>query len=583
MQGGVRYRTWCKHEETTAVILNSDGKLLRTVPLVAEGQGYFSGVDPDGKVGDLYQYRFGDSQPWPDPASRYQPFGVHGPAMVIDPRSFAWTDAGWTRPALRDLVIYELHVGTFSPGGTFRSAIERLPDLAALGITAMELMPVHDCPGERNWGYDGVMLYAPARAYGTPDDLRALVDAAHSRGIAVILDVVYNHLGPDGNYTGVYHDRYYADPREETPWGAGLNYSAAAVRAFFTQNPAYWRDEFHIDGFRLDATHAIIDCSERHILAELTDEIHAAGAFAVAEDDRRLCSLLRPAVFNGLGFDGCWADDFHHVVHVGLTGEREGYYQKFAGSAEELASVLRRSWFAPEGNNPDDGPDLEPEKFVFCISNHDQVGNRAFGERLGHLVEPASYRAASALLCLALQTPLLFMGQEWNASTAFQFFTDHNEELGAAITRGRRLEFQPFAAFADPGIREKIPDPQARQTFENSKLRWEERTAPGHSGTLALYQACLALRRRLPLHNGMPEVVSDESGTITVRYGEEGKRGVVVVTNLLAKPGTSLPIPRSDMGSWRLALSTNEERFGGNGETDFSGPSTAVFEFVPMV
>jgi malto-oligosyltrehalose trehalohydrolase len=580
---GVWYRTWCKHSRAEVVILDHAGEELRRVRLQPEPGGYFSGLEEAGSGGDLYKYCFDGRALWPDPASAYQPAGVHGPSMVVDAAAFSWTDQGWVAPALADLVIYEVHLGTFTQQGTFRAAIEHLPHLASLGITAIELMPIADFPGNRNWGYDGVMLSAPARIYGSPDDLRALVDAAHAYGMAVILDVVYNHFGPDGNYTGVYHDGYYAEPREETPWGAALDYSAEPVRAFFVENPGYWRKEFHIDGFRLDATHAIADRSRRHILAELTDAIHAAGAFAIAEDDRRLCSLLRPVASDGLGFDGCWADDFHHVVHVGLTREQEGYYQKFEGDAEELARVLRRGWFPATGEEPNAGRNLEPEKFVFCISNHDQVGNRAFGQRLGHLVGAAEYRAASALLCLAPQTPLLFMGQEWNASTPFQFFTDHNRELGAEITRGRRFEFRHFAAFADEKFRESIPDPQARETFENSRLRWEECMAPAHASMLALYRDCLRLRRSLGDLKGSPEITVDETGNIVIRYGREGDRGLAVVTNLLASSPAPLSLPKSEAGEWHLILSSNDSRFVGSSEQDGSGPTTAMFEFLPNV
>src|SRR4051812_17995969 len=384
--GGVRYRVWCKHSEVNVVILNQDGTIVRSVPLTPEGAGYFCGIDQAGAAGDLYQYRFGQSQPWPDPASRYQPFGVHGPSMVIDPQTFTWTDCEWTSPALSDLVIYEVHVGTFTEKGTFRSAMARLPDLASLGITAIELMPIADFPGDRNWGYDGVMLYAPARAYGTPDDLRALVDAAHGHGIAVILDVVYNHLGPDGNYLAVYDDGYYAQPRRETAWGAALDYEAPAVRTFFIENALYWMRDFRIDGFRLDATHAIVDNSAPHLLAEIAEAVQTEGGFVIAEDERNEAAVVDPRNSGGWGFNGVWADDFHHVVRTLLTGEKEGYYGNFEGGGKELAQTIRHGWLyrgqaqvtsgKPRGSDPSRAA---PEQFVYCISNHDQVGNRAFG------------------------------------------------------------------------------------------------------------------------------------------------------------------------------------------------------------
>ncbi|MBA2269921.1 MAG: malto-oligosyltrehalose trehalohydrolase, partial [Chthoniobacterales bacterium] len=433
---GVRYRTWCEHDRVDVLLVDATGAVLRTLPLEPEGDGYFSGIDQEGRAGDLYRYRLSDTGDWPDPASRAQPFGVHGPSSVVDPSAFRWGDASWKAPAYRDLVIYELHVGTFTGAGTFRATIEKLEYLVALGVNAIEIMPVADFPGDRNWGYDGVSLYAPSRAYGEPDDFRALVDAAHAGGLAVILDVVYNHLGPDGNYLGCYHSGYF-NSEHETPWGVGLNHEQAAVRDFFSENALYWMREFHIDGFRLDATHAIVDDSPQHILAEIAERVHARGGFVIAEDDRNDPNLLRASNAGGLGFDGCWSDDFHHTVRVMLTKQREGYYANFEGTSRELADTLAHGWHfrgqpRPTSGKPRGGEsiDLQPEQFVYCISNHDQVGNRAFGERLGHVVEPAAYRAASGLLCLVPYTPMLFMGQEWAASTPFQFFTEHNAELG---------------------------------------------------------------------------------------------------------------------------------------------------------
>ncbi len=502
--GGVRYRTWCKHREASVRIVDRAGQVLRELALQAEGECYFSVLDAQGVAGDFYQYSFGGSQGWPDPTSRWQPEGVHGPSMVIDPAAYRWETTDWSAPAMAELVIYEVHVGTFTPAGTFRSAIERLDHLVRLGVTAVELMPVADFPGERNWGYDGVMLYAPARAYGSPDDLRALVDAAHARGLAVILDVVYNHLGPDGNYTGVYHHDY-VNPERHTPWGAALNYGAAPTRAFFVENAVYWRREFRIDGFRLDATHAIADQSPTHLLAEIADRVHSLGGFVIAEDERNDPRLLRPVGEGGFGMDGVWADDFHHILRVMLTGQRDGYFADFSGTAEELADTLKHGWLyrgqerlSAGGQRGGDTDGLARPQFVYCISNHDQVGNRAFGERLEHTISAAAYRAASALLCLVPETPLLFMGQEWSASTPFQFFTDHNPELGRLVTQGRRQEFRKFEAFRDPKMRATIPDPQARSTFDNSKLRWAEVDAPGHAGVLCLYRECLALRRTHP-------------------------------------------------------------------------------------
>jgi maltooligosyltrehalose trehalohydrolase len=593
VKGGVSYRTWCKHTEVEALILDEEGEIIRRVALKAEGDGYFSGTDEAGAPGDLYQYRFGDSQPWPDPASCYQPRGVHGPSMVIDPAAFQWKDKRWLAPAYSDLVIYELHVGAFTAAGTFRSAMERLPHLAALGITAIELMPIADFPGERNWGYDGVMLYAPARSYGSPDDLRALADAAHAHGIALILDLVYNHLGPDGNYLGVFHDGYYSHPRRETPWGAALDYSAAPVRALFVENALYWRREFHVDGFRLDATHTIIDPSPRHILAEIADAIQASGGFIIAEDERNEPAVLKPRELGGWGFDGVWADDFHHVVRVQMTNEREGYYANFQGNSTELAETLAHGWLfrgqiesatgEPRGGDP---AGLGAPQFIYCISNHDQVGNRAFGERLSHVTSAATYRAASALLCLVPQTPMLFMGQEWGTSAPFQFFTDHNTELGNAITEGRRREFRSFSAFRDPKLLETIPDPQAPQTFLNSKLRWEEMHEPKHAGLLLLYWEFLELRRTHPVFRGSDRenraVLDLGEGMVAILYGRPGQFRLAVIVDLVGKHTMpSMDDERLAPGGgrdWVALLSSNEARFGGDGEAPFNSPTTMVFE-----
>ncbi|MEO5720335.1 MAG: malto-oligosyltrehalose trehalohydrolase [Chthoniobacterales bacterium] len=590
---GVRYRTWCKHDRAAVSIVDPAGEILRAIALEADGDGYFSAVDPEGRAGDLYQYRFGDSQGWPDPASRWQPAGVHGPSMVIDASTYRWSDAAWRPPPVSQLVIYELHVGTFTPAGTFRSAIERLDHVVNLGANAIELMPVVDFPGDRNWGYDGVMLYAPARVYGHPDDLRALVEAAHARGLAVILDVVYNHFGPDGNYTSVYHGDY-SNPNEQTPWGAALNYSAPAVRAFFLENAPYWRREFHLDGFRLDATHEIADRSSPHLLAEIAQAVHSLGGFVIAEDERNEPQLLRQVADGGFGLDGVWADDFHHVLHVMLTGEREGYYANYEGTMDELAQTLTHGWLfrgqtEPSSGRPrgGDSAGLTPPQFIYCISNHDQVGNRAHGERLGHLVSPAAYRAASALLCLVPQTPLIFQGQEWNASTPFQFFTQHNPELGRLVSEGRRHEFQKFAAFREAATREKIPDPQAQETFQNSKLRWEENTDPAHAAILLLYQEFLALRRSHVAWRAdraaRPPALEIAPGILAFRLGHHGHE-CLVVSDLCgghAKPRLEdAALAPSGGRAWRVLLSSNDDRFGGEDAPPFQVPTTLVLEAV---
>jgi maltooligosyltrehalose trehalohydrolase len=494
-------------------------------------------------------------------------------------------------PPQRDLVIYELHIGTFTPAGTFRGAIERLHHVAALGATAIEIMPVADFPGQRNWGYDGVMLYAPARVYGTPNDFRALVNAAHACGLAVILDVVYNHLGPDGNYLGAFSDAY-RDHSHHTPWGAAYDLQRPAVRDLFIANPVYWMREFHIDGFRLDATHQIQDRSEKHLLADIADAVHGRGGFVMAEDDRNSPELIRSLRDGGLGLDGIWADDFHHVVRVTLTGEQDSYYADYRGTAHELCETLSHGWFyrgqprltsdKPRGGDPSG---LPVEKFIYCISNHDQVGNRACGERLPTIISPAAYRAASALLCLCPYTPLFFMGQEWSASSPFLFFTDHKEELGRKITFGRREEFRHFAAFRSPESLKSIPDPQCEETFLHSKLPWDELSLCEHAQTLALYTEVLRLRKAIFGSLGRSRdsfkvaMVSDKA--VAIRYGTSGDEAWAVVVSLtggglpdLEKELLQLPPGRS----WKIVFSSEEERFGGTGHDSFAEPFTVLLQ-----
>ncbi len=548
---GVQYRVWAPGKHTVEAV-RPDGSVFLT--LKPEKDGFFEGVDPRGQAGDLYKYRLGGQEGFPDPASRFQPEGVHGPSMVVDPAQFAWRHEAERRPpVLAEMVIYELHIGTFTPAGTFSAAIEKLPDLVALGVTTIELMPLADFPGRWNWGYDGVALYAPSRAYGTPDDLRALVDAAHGAGLSVLLDAVYNHLGPDGNYFSAYTPSYF-NPAHKTPWGDALNFDGPAsgpVREFFLGNAIYWLDEFHFDGFRLDATHAIMDDSPRHILSEIAEAVHARGGVVFAEDERNEARLATPEAAGGVGLDGVWADDFHHSIRVALSGEREAYLRDFTGSIDEVRDILENGWHyrgqpSPNHGKPRGTPciQLPPQAFCYCISNHDQVGNRAFGERLSVSCTSAAYRAASALLCLVPYTPLLFQGQEWAASTPFLYFTDHHAELGRLVTEGRRREFKGFAAFGDEASIKRIPDPQAETTFEASKLRWAEASAPPHQGVRALYREALRLRRTEPAlrahARGQWHVLDFGAGKLALRYhAVASAEKILVLCSLADRPSTA--------------------------------------------
>jgi maltooligosyltrehalose trehalohydrolase len=570
-------------------------------------EGCFTAVLADASPGDLYAYVLDGEGPFPDPASRFQPQGVHGPSEIIDPSSFVWSDDRWTGVSIEDAVVYELHVGTFTKAGTLAAASERLPYLADLGVTVVELMPLADFPGSRNWGYDGSSLFAPSHNYGRPDDLRRFVDRAHRLGLAVVLDVVYNHFGPDGAYASVFSPFYFS-ARHRSPWGAAVNLDgegADHVREFFIENALHWIHEYHFDGLRLDATHGLIDDSPRHFVAELAARVRASlserRALLIAEDDRNLAALVRPLREDGWGLDGVWADDFHHQIRRLAAGDRDGYYEDFTGTTVDLATTIREGWFyrgqfsvhqgKPRGTAPTGVP---PCRMVVCIQNHDQVGNRPFGRRLHHQIEPALYRALTALLLFTPHTPLLFMGQEWAASSPFLFFTDHNPELGRLVTEGRRAEFSRFEAFANCETRLLIPDPQALSTFERSRLAWDELTQPQHSAVLELYRALLRLRRsEIALKCDPVEACAlDDASIVLVRRGQHEAWLLAMNTN--AKRHLDLTRWRSAAPHerWHLALSTEDPRFREDGNTpdavaldngerltiSFTGPAAAILK-----
>jgi maltooligosyltrehalose trehalohydrolase len=579
---GVRFRVWAPDHQTVDVVWQTATGGTAEQPLEWHDDGTFGAWIAGLGGGTRYWYRVSD-QLLPDPASRYQPEGVHGPSEVIDPRSFQWTDEHWTGLRRADLVIYELHVGTFSEEGTFRGVERHLDHLTRLGVTAIELMPLAEFAGTRNWGYDGVDLFAPSHNYGTPDDLRHLVDAAHRAGIGVIIDVVYNHLGPDGAYLSAFSP-YYFTSRHKTPWGEALNLDgpySEHVRRFFIENALHWIDEYHMDGLRLDATHALRDDSPRPFLAELSETIRATGrrVVLIAEDERNLASLALPVDRGGCGLDAIWADDFHHQARRLVAGDAESYFAAFSGSADDLATTIERGWFysgqvspltaAPRGTDP---AVLAPDQFVFCIQNHDQVGNRALGDRLHHGVEAAAYRALSALFLSLPETPLLFMGQEWAASSPFLYFTDHHAELGRAITEGRRNEFGEFMAFSAPEAREAIPDPQAEATFTASRLRWHEVGQDEHQRMLRLYAALLGLRRTSPAlrrvdRESMRVAALDEATVAVWRFGRSAPP--LLMIGRLAGSGTVVcpadPAHGRVAPRWRALLTTEDPAFAADG------------------
>lgn len=574
--GGTHFRVWAPDAGRVELLIEAGGG--RPAPMAPSGDGWFELTHPAAGPGTRYRFLVNGAGPFPDPASRFQPLGVHGPSQVVDPAAFKWTDAAWTGVPLERLVLYELHVGTFTPEGTFLAAAARLPELAALGITAIELMPLADFPGARNWGYDGVAPFAPARCYGQPDDLRTLVNEAHRLGLAVHLDVVYNHLGPDGAYQGSFSGQYYS-VTHRTPWGAAINFDGPGsrpVRDYVIANAVAWITEYHLDGLRLDATHAIHDESPRHILTELAGAVHQAArtagreALVIAEEVRNLAHMVRPPAEGGCGLDAAWSDDFHHQLRRKLTGDADGYFADFSGTAADIAVTAQRGWFyagqyaeyfgGPRGTDPAGVP---ASRFVFFLQNHDQVGNRAMGDRLHHVITPAAYRAASTLLLLLPQTPLLFMGQEWAAGSPFLYFTDHNQELGAAVRDGRRAEFARFAAFRDPVARDRIPDPQAAATFSASRLDWSERDREPHRSTLLLYRHLLRLRSTEPaLRAGDCEVADLSDDVLLVRRETPDGAALLAIVCLDGSGRVDLeghPAARLGPGQhWRVLLSTAE-------------------------
>jgi maltooligosyltrehalose trehalohydrolase len=506
---GVRFRLWAPAAQSAAVAIDADemgtthGNAGEPFAMHRVAEGWFELVVSSARAGSRYRYVVDGAPAVPDPASRFQPLGVHGPSEVIDPAAFAWSAAPYERPAPTAFVFYELHVGAFTPQGTFRAAIERLDALRDLGVTAIELMPVAQGPGERGWGYDGAYPFAPSCTYGRPDDMKTFVDAAHARGIAVFLDVVYNHFGPEGNYLGQYAPQFFT-ARHTTPWGSSIDFSVRPVREFFIHNALYWAHEFAIDGLRLDAVHAIFDDTQPGFLVELAERFAAGGnavaggrACAVLENDENRVSLLRY-------YDAQWDDDVHHALHVLLTGECDGYYADYCERPAALLARALAEGFAFQGdvsafrdNTPRGEPSaaLAPEQFVTFLQNHDQIGNRAYGDRIAALAPENAVRAAAALLLLAPSPPLLFMGEEWAASAPFLYFCDLEPALAARVRDGRRGEFARFARYAADEARERIPDPTAEPTFVRSKLAWAERAEGTHAAMLALYSALLRTRR----------------------------------------------------------------------------------------
>jgi malto-oligosyltrehalose trehalohydrolase len=545
--GGVVFRLWAPSCESVGLALDTAAPLA----MPAQDNGWFELASATAKAGTRYRFVLPDGLRVPDPASRFQPDDIAGPSEVIDPLAYLWQDTTWKGRPWREAVLYELHVGSFTEAGTFLAAIERLDHLVELGVTAIELMPIADFPGARNWGYDGVLLYAPDSTYGRPEDLKALVDAAHARGIMVLLDVVYNHFGPEGNYLPTYAKTFFTD-RHQTPWGAAVNYDGAhsrPVRDFIIDNALYWIEEFHLDGLRLDAVHAILDESDRHLLEELAETVRGRIAgrpiHLILENEENDANLLtRLEADRPKWFTAQWNDDVHHVLHTAASGEGSGYYGEYLGDTRKLGRALAEG-FAYQGETmeyrgePRGTPSrhLPPTAFVAFIQNHDQIGNRALGDRIGAIAPALAVRAVAAVYLLLPQIPMMFMGEEWGTRRPFPFFCDFHGELAEAVRKGRRAEFSRFPEFQSPEKQALIPDPQAPETFLSSKLDWNEPTLPEYAEWLDWYRRILTVRRQsvVPLlqtgitRAAIYEVIDD--GLVETRWSS-GTSALVLQANL---------------------------------------------------
>jgi maltooligosyltrehalose trehalohydrolase len=582
---GVDFRVWAPAVKGVELLLEAGPGSPSAHKLASEGDGYFSGTVPRAGAGARYRLRPGDAESGlPDPASRFQPEGPHGPSEVIDPSGFSWTDADWRGVTLAGQVIYEMHIGTFTREGTWAAAARELPELAAAGLTLIEVMPVAEFPGRFGWGYDGVDLFAPTHLYGSPDDFRRFVDRAHALGLGVILDVVYNHLGPDGNYLKVFSPDYFTD-RYENEWGQAINFdgpNAAGAREFFVSNAGYWIDEYHVDGLRLDATQQMFDASPEHILVAIVRRAREAArgrsTLIIAENEPQHVRLLAAPETGGYGCDAAWNDDFHHSAQVALTGRRDAYYGDYRGTPQELISAATRgylyqgqrsAWQGKRRGTSTRGYALA--RFVGYLQNHDQVANSTRGERLHMLTSPGRYRAIATLLLLGPATPLVFQGQEFCASTPFLFFADHTRELAALVRSGRADFLAQFPGIATPVTRAALADPADPRTFERCVLDQSERTR--HREAYALHRDLLRLRREDPVFraqgaHGVDGAVLGLEAFVLRFHGVEGdvrlllvNLGADVPLEPVAEPLLAPPAGRR----WRTIWSSEDPRYGGGG------------------
>lgn len=601
--GGVHFRVWAPRSRSLHVVLERGPGAAhgpREVALIVEGQGYHAGLVPGAAAGTCYRFRLDHGTSlYPDPASRFQPEGPEGPSRVEDPAAFSWTDQGWRGVRIEGQVIYEMHVGTFSPEGTWAAATNELPGLADLGITLIELLPVAEFAGSFGWGYDGVDLFAPTRLYGEPHDFRRFVDRAHALGIGVILDVVYNHLGPRGNVLPVFSEDYFSRERT-TDWGEAINFdgdNAGPVREFYLTNAAYWIDELHLDGLRVDATQDIHDASDEHILAALTRRARAAAAgrdiVLIGENEPQNPWLVRAPERGGYGMDAVWNDDFHHSAMVALTGRNEAYYSDYLGCPQELLSAVkwgylfqgqRYIWQAKARGRS--ALDVAPARYVNYLQNHDQIANSGRGQRCHMLTSPGRYRAMMALLLLGPGTPMLFQGQEFAASSRFCFFADHPGALAVSVSAGRKEFLSQFRSLATAEMQERLPDPGERATFLLSKLDPGERER--HGEALALTRDLLRLRREDPVfRRQQPRCVDGAvlgAEALVLRFFAASDPGSQLMGQLtdqltgedrllilnLGRDLHLIPAPEPLLAPpedrcWTVLWSSEDPRYGGNG------------------
>jgi maltooligosyltrehalose trehalohydrolase len=576
----------------------STGGQPQAFPLRREEEGYFSNLVEAARPGSLYRFRLDeDTRLIPDPASRFQPEGPHGPSQVIDPATFRWTDTTWKGCRREGQVVYEIHIGTFTPEGTWESAQRQLPALAELGVTILEVMPVADFPGRFGWGYDGVSLFAPTRLYGRPDDFRRFVDAAHAAGLGVVLDVVYNHLGPDGNYLREYSEHYFTD-RYDNEWGDALNFdgpNSGPVRAFLQANAAYWIAEYHLDGLRLDATQQIFDSSPEHLVTCVARAARQAASgralFIVGENEPQDVRLLRSPSEGGCGLDALWNDDYHHSARVALTGHNEAYYTDYLGNPQEFVSLVkhgflyqgqRYSWQKKRRGTP--SLDQPPSAFVVCLENHDQVANSGRGWRCHWLTSPGRWRAMTALLLLGPNTPMLFQGQEFCSSAPFVFFADHKPDLARMVAEGRRNFLSQFPTIALPEMQQQIADPASLDTFRQCKLNFEERQR--NAEAYALHRDLLRLRRQDPVfgtprHRGVDGAVLGPEAFVLRFFGDDHGDRLLLVN--LGRDLRLNPIPEPllappEDAQWEILWSSEGPRYGGHGTP---APETEAGFWVP--